>query len=88
MEALEVSQERYVRVMFDNMEKEYVLELNAVQVGMLHGAVRLTLLHPEVRVMSQDFRGMLEHLRSWCRTCLGDMGFLEEEIEYLDTELK
>ena len=38
--------------------------------------------------MSPEFHKMLEKMLSFCDDCYREMGFSEEEIEYLDTEFK
>ena len=49
---VEVSHARYSEVILANDGREFELKLTPLEVGMLHGAIRLMLLHPEVQEMS------------------------------------
>ena len=85
--SVEVSVERYLEVMGKTVDREYTLTLTGLQVGTLHGAVKLAAIHPEVKKMSPEFHAVLNYLRDWASMCLKEMGFLEEEVAYLDSEL-
>ena len=82
-----VSQDRFSQVIGANDGKLYVLTLAPLDVAMFHGAVRLMLLHPEVREMSDGFHDLAGRLKGFCQVAFADMGFSDEEIEFLDSEL-
>jgi hypothetical protein len=83
-----VTSEEYAAVMRKNDGRTFWLELSALDVGILHGALRLMLTHPAVRVLSDPFRDMAGRLRAWCVKKYLDMGFSQEQADYLDAEFK
>jgi len=79
--------QRFIQVMQSNMGKLWILELEPVEVGLLHGAIRLMLLHPEVQKnYCQAFKDLAAEIRQWCLRAFAEMGFTAEEIEVLDSE--
>lgn len=78
--------QRYSQVIQSNMGKLWFLQLEPVQVGLLHGALRLMLLHPEVENHSQAFKDLATELRQWCLRVYAEMGFTPDEIQALDSE--
>lgn len=78
--------QRYHARMQANHGVLFPLSLNCIEVGLLHGAIRLMLLHPEVKDYSDDFQRVANRIRSWCLIQYARMGFTPEEIEALDTE--
>jgi hypothetical protein len=84
---MEVDVERYKSVMAANSGRSWQLELDADSVSILHGALRLMMLHPKVKEgFSPMFKSMSQHLRNWCLVRFREMGFTEEEVKSLDSE--
>jgi hypothetical protein len=83
-----VGEERYKEVIVANSNRFWRLEVDAVSVGILHGALRLMMMHPKVQAQYSDsFKTMARHLRNWCLVRFREMGFTEEEVQTLDSEL-
>lgn len=79
---------RYSTVMIENKDKVFNLPLSAWEVGLLHGAVRLMMMHPEVAgEYSEAFKNAARDVRTKCLAYLADMGFTPEEIEELNSEV-
>ena len=79
--------ERYMAVVKANEGRLFPLTLDAMNVGVLHAAVRLMLTHPEVKKMSPAFHTYAAKMREACLEFFADMGFSPEEIDYLDTTM-
>lgn len=84
----DVSAERYIEVMLRNKDNEYAIKLNSIEVGMLHGALKLMLSHPEVIDLCQDYHVMADALIAGFNKCFKRMGFTDEEIEDLNTRVE
>jgi hypothetical protein len=83
-----LSSDRYSWVMNANSSRRFFLELTALDVGIVHGAMRLLLMHPTVEeTYTDDFKRLAGHLRRWCLVRFREMGFTEEEVRELDSEL-
>lgn len=81
---------RYIEVVGASERKglTYSLELTPAEVGILHGAIRLMLLHPQVaETFSDSFKFGANRLRTACLKAFADMGFTPDEIEYMDSAL-
>jgi len=83
-----VSQRRYLEVMKANDGRVFQISTGAVEVGLLHAALRLALLHPRVKEMSPSFHIVAENLKQSCLELMGKMGFSEKELEYLDSDFE
>jgi len=81
----EVTAERYSELVTGCI-KSFKVEFNALEIGLLQGAMRLLKMHPEVKNFSPDFHVMVEKMLDFTRDCFREMGFTEEEIEYLNSE--
>jgi len=66
--------------------KTYTLTLTPVETTTLHGAVALTMRHPQVRQKLQGAHAILANLREKLRLLMLEMGFTQEEVEWLDTK--
>lgn len=83
----EVSQERYSEAIHSNDGRTFQIELTPLEVGLIHGAIRLMLLHPDVARFSFSYHLEAENLRSVFLSIYREMGFSDEEIEYIDSAL-
>lgn len=78
---------RYSQVIQENIDKEWSLPVSPLEVGLLHGAIRLMLIHPEVEEKySTDFKIIAGEIRTWCLDRYREMGFTEAELQELDSE--
>jgi hypothetical protein len=66
--------------------KTYLLTLTPVEITTLHGAVALTMRHPEVQEKLKGAQIILGNLREKLRLLMLGMGFTQEEVEWLDTK--
>lgn len=64
--------------------KIYLLRLNPLEVAILHGAITLTLKHPEVRQTLIGANAILTNLRERICQLMLEMGFSQEEVEWLN----
>jgi len=78
--------ERYTEVLSENSQELFWLELDACEVGIIHSALRLMLMHPDVKEMPGDFLIMAEGLRGRCLQLFRKMGFSEDEVKFLDSD--
>lgn len=63
----------------------FTLMLEPIEIGLISGALRLTLMHPGVRQFSDSFFALVEKLRGFCRESFLEMGFTEDEVESLQS---
>jgi len=66
--------------------KIHVLPLTPVELTTLHGAVALTMRHPEVCEKLKGAQLILTNLRKRLCLLMVEMGFTQEEVEWLDTK--
>lgn len=78
---------RCAEVMIENKDKVYTWELNSWEVGIVHGMIRLSLERPAAPSYCATFMQGVERLRELCVKAFDDMGFTQEEIESLDSEV-
>lgn len=78
--------ERYREIMLTNQDKEFVMPLKPVEIGLLLGAVRLMLIHPDVEAYSPEFKQAAQNIRERLLNGFRIMGCSEDEIEALDTQ--
>ena len=81
--------ERFQKVVLAAMcaGKFYDLTLSPLELATLHGALALVLKHPQVTQDSETGK-ILSELRKRLLLGFRDMGFTEEETQYLDTKDK
>jgi hypothetical protein len=81
------SKERYSEVLKENIDKMWYLPVDPIRLGILHGALRLMLIHPEVKEKyTQAFKDIAGDMREWCLERYLEMGFTQEEVASLDSE--
>ncbi len=80
----EVSFERYMEILKPIIDKPYQLILTPLKIGMLHGALKLVLEHPEIKNSHTPKEDILKEIKSWCLMAFLDMGFSLEEMRWLD----
>jgi len=66
--------------------KTYMLILSPLAVTTLHGAVALTMTHPQVKEKLKYAQLTLAEIRKKLCEALRQMGFTQEEVKYLDTK--
>ena len=84
-----LTSERYTQVIMNSRVNRlrWDLPVEPLQVGVLHGAIRLMLIHPDVvQGYGHDFKATAGDLRIWCLDRFREMGFTEEEVQELDSE--
>lgn len=79
-------EQRFQEVMRANDGTLFHLAMGPLQVGIVHGCIRLSATHPDVKKLSPAYQKATEDLRYWCKEFYREMGFTDEEVEYLDTE--
>ncbi|GAG09489.1 unnamed protein product [marine sediment metagenome] len=79
-----LTSERYKEVVLANAGTSWQLEIDPINLGILHGAMRLMLSHPHITKYSQGFKLPAEHIRNWCLTRFREMGFTEAEVQEMD----
>ena len=66
--------------------KIHLLPLTPLELTTLHGAVALVMRHPEVREKLKGAQLILTNLRKRLCLLMVEMGFTQEEVEWLDTK--
>lgn len=80
--------DRYSEIIKANTDRAFPIILTALDVGIIHGAIRLLLMHPEVETnYSQVFKERATHWRQQMLTFFREMGFTEQELEEIDNQL-
>lgn len=84
MEKVEI--EKFIAVVIKAQQsgKTFSLELSPLKVTGLHGALTVAMKHPRVANEMQDTYEMLQEIREQLCQIMVEMGFTEEEVEFLD----
>lgn len=79
---------RNLEVLKKSKGRTFTFTFSAPEIGVLHRAVRLMLLHPAVEGISDLDESVFGKLLSFCFSCLSKMGFTETEIAEMDSALE
>lgn len=82
----EVSLKRFIDVVTIAQQsgKTFPLQLSASEITGLHGAIALAMNHPYLVNVLQDEYELLQRIRHILCQMMVDIGFTEEEVEYID----